>query len=185
MPEPSFGEIRTAVYNAACEYLEPHLYELEQQKEEKISKVLNETFPEQRYLRHQNQQDLARISLTASEDEISDVVAKIHFGNVRTGRELMGSIVEDMKKASTIDFTSFMERFGGRLDEIAQPTQANLASYLLFRRSIIDIYREIMKKSKDRFEKEATIHHLIFPMGMEHEDATSFFLITCGCWTNV
>jgi hypothetical protein len=113
--------------------------------------------------------------LTASEGEIRDVVARIHFGNVLAGRELMESIVEDMKSASTIDFTSFVERFGDRLDEIAQPTQANLASYLLFRRNIIDIYREIMKKSKDRFEKEAAIHHLIFPMGMEHEDAKSFF----------
>lgn len=175
VPELSLGDIRLEVGRAAGEYLEPYIAELIQEKQARVERVLDHVFPEQRYLREQNGVELDRIPVDFTERQIRDEVARIHFNNVKSGRELMTAIIDEMKSASTIDFSSFVERFGNRLEEITRPTQADLASYMLFRRSIIDMYRELMRKSKDRFEKEAAIHQLIFPMGKDHDTAKAFF----------
>jgi hypothetical protein len=169
VPGLSFNEIRDGVGETAAAYLEPHLSKLNREKQARVSRVIDEVFPERAYLREQNSVDLDRISVIASEKDIRDEIARIHSNNLKTGRELLASIVEDMKNVSTVDLSAFAAKFASQLEEIARPTQADLASYMLFRRSIIDVYRELLRKTQGRFEKEAAIHNLIFPMGKEHQ----------------
>jgi hypothetical protein len=110
----------------------------------------------------------------ATEPQIEDEIAKIHFHNQKTGRELLDQIVGEMTESATVDFLSFSERFEDRLEQITRPNQASLASYMLFRRNIIDIYRQLLRKSGDQFHREAAIHRLIFPMGKDHDTTKAF-----------
>jgi hypothetical protein len=86
----------------------------------------------------------------------------------------LGEIVDEMQRSSTIDLRSFSERFDRRLEEMTRPSQASLASYMMLRRSIIEMYKQLLRKAGDRYQREAAIHRLIFPMGRDHETSKAF-----------
>jgi hypothetical protein len=51
---------------------------------------------------------------------------------------------------------------------------SDLASYMLYRRSIIEIYGTLLEKGGDGFETEAAIHNLIFPMGKDLDNSKMY-----------
>jgi hypothetical protein len=172
--EVSYSELRAEVGRLAREHLKPCLSELAQARDERVRDVLERRFPEYRYMTEQNGEDLARIPMTATQQQIEEEIAKIHFSNQKNGRELLGEIIQEMQRSSMTDFDSFSQRLEERMEQITRPNQASLASYMLFRRSIVEIYRQLLRKSGDRFELEAAVHRLIFPMGKDHDTSKAF-----------
>jgi hypothetical protein len=130
--------------------------------------------PEYTYVQEENRSDLDRIPLDAKEPEIEEAIANIHFRNQQTGRDLINSVVAEIQKHATFDAKAFAERFDEEFERITKINQASLISYLIFRKSIIDILEQVLKKASDRFQREATVHELIFPMRREHEPSKAF-----------
>jgi anti-sigma regulatory factor (Ser/Thr protein kinase) len=164
LSEVSFRELRAEVHEAAMQYLKPQLSQLAEERDARVNRVLEQRMPELHYVRDQNAEEISRISLTATEREVEEELGRIHLQNQKTGRELLTAFVEDVKQSASIDLTTFMQSFGEHLSRITRPSQANLASYLLFRHSIIEIYRQLLRKAGDRFQLEAAIHRLLLPM---------------------
>jgi len=117
---------------------------------------------------------LARIPVDATVVDIESEVAQIHFKNQKTGRQLLRETLQDIEKHATLDAETFAREFGERFESATTINQASLYSYLLFRQSVLDLYDQILRKSGDRFQKEAAIHNLIFPMGKEHSGTQAF-----------
>lgn len=163
----SYRDLRGAVRTAADRYLGPQLTELARARDERVTRVFEQRLPELNYVRDQNRDEILSIPLDASDAQVEEVIGSIHLRNQKTGRELMERLVADMRDETTIDLAAFEKSFADRVERITRPSQANLASYLLFRHSIIELYRQLLKKSGDRFQLEAAIHQLLFPMRMD------------------
>jgi hypothetical protein len=172
--EVTFAQLRDCILEGARKYLAASLAELEEAKQQRISTVLDDEFPEYAYLRLFNTDDLARIPVDATVADIEGEVAQIHFKNQKTGRQLLRETLQDMEKHATLDAETFAREFGERFESATTINQASLYSYLLFRQSVLDLYDQILRKSGDRFQKEAAIHNLIFPMGKEHIGTQAF-----------
>ena len=61
-----------------------------------------------------------------------------------------------------------------RIEKITRPSQASLASYLLFRRAIIISIGSCSKNPRIALSIEAAIHTLLFPMGTDLDTSKSF-----------
>ena len=144
-------------------------------REETIRRVIAREVPELRYVQEHNRAELeSALPYDSSEDDVVEAVGGIHLRNQRTGRELVSSLVKDLQSATTLNLTDFARDFGERVEKITRPSQATLASYVVYRRSIIDIYREILKKSGNKFQREAAVHKLLFPMNVEHDASKAY-----------
>jgi hypothetical protein len=174
LDEVTFAQLRENVLEGAQHYLAASLAELEEAKQQRISAVLDEQFPEYAYLRSFNTHDLALIPVDATAADIEDEIAHIHFRNQKSGRQLLNETLRDMEQHATFDVETFTREFGARFVSATTINQASLFSYLLFRQSVLDLYDQILRKSGDRFQKEAAIHNLIFPMGKEHSGTEAF-----------
>jgi hypothetical protein len=172
--EVTFAQLRDLILKGAQIFLAEPLARLEADKQQRISTILDDEFPEYGYLRSFNAGELERIPVDATLTDIEDEVAQIHFRNQKTGRQLLGETLRDMEKHATFDSETFTKEFGERFESATTINQASLFSYLLFRQSILDLYDQILRKSGDQFQKESAIHNLIFPMGKEHTSTQAF-----------
>lgn len=178
--EPTFpnyvsqGDIRSSVEEKAKDFLSPVLAALRETRDARISQVLAHRLPEYSYVRKANPVELDRIPYQAGEAEIESAIATIHIRNQQSGRKLLDQTVREMDKAGDFDAKSFADRFDTRFQEVIQTNQASLLSYLLFRRSIIELFQQILRKSGSKFEKEAALHSLIFPMGKDHDTSQAY-----------
>jgi hypothetical protein len=168
------SDLRAAVEASAAQFLEPYLSVLRKQREERLDRIFADRLPEYGYVREQNRSDLNAIPLDAKETDIEDAIAGIHIRNQKSGRELLRAVVEDVKRQSKFDAQTFNERLEKDLERIMRVNQASLVSYVLYRKGIIDILEEVLKKSGDKFQRESTVHELIFPMGREHDSSKAF-----------
>lgn len=167
LDDVSFSEIREKVHEAANDFLFPLIVNLRDARDARIDKVLEHDMPEYQYVKELNPEDLSALPLDASEAAIEDTVSRLHFRNQRSGRKLLQSVVEDVRSKASFDATKFSESFEKEFRRASRISQASLFSYMLFRKSVIDIFRELLSKKDDRFQVEASVHELMFPMGKD------------------
>lgn len=172
--ELTLSDLRKNIIRDTETYLAHHIGSLEERKQERVNKILSETFPEYAYIKEHNSDSIARIPSDATLNEIEQEVISIHIKNQKTGRALFKEVLEEVKEHSVIDLISLSKKFEERISTISAVNQANLASYMLFRRGVIDILEQILRKVDDSFAKEAAIHNLIFPMGKDCEGPSIF-----------
>ncbi|MEK6371222.1 MAG: ATP-binding protein [Acidobacteriota bacterium] len=169
----SLNAIRDQVKDAASGYLAEPLLALTADRDNRVKRVIAERVPDLAYVQDENADELkASIPLGATDAAVEEAIGAIHLRNQRAGRELLSGLVSELHGATTLNLAAFESSLKDRIERITKPSQASLASYMLYRRSIIDIYRELMNKSGDRFQREAAIHKLLFPMGAELDSAT-------------
>lgn len=172
MGGPSLGAIRDEVASAAKEYLAPQLTELRTGRDDRVRRVIERRVPELAYVQEENADVIENLPLDATDVEVEEAIGAAHLRNQRTGRELLSSLVHELQSASTINLATFERELEERIEKVTRPSQASLASYVLYRRAIIEMYREVMKKSGDKFQREALVHKLLFPMGAELDNFT-------------
>jgi hypothetical protein len=171
----SWNDLRAEIKKSANQYLDAEIKELGTVRDDQIDRVINQRIPELAYVREYNATEMPiAVPFGASDTEVEEVIGTIHLRNQKNGRELLANLVSNLQGATTLNLKTFEDDLSNRIEKITGPNQASLASYLLFRRAIIGIYRELLKKSGDRFQLEAAIHKLLFPMGTELDTSKSF-----------
>jgi hypothetical protein len=169
----TLNAIRDRVTDSANDHLVDELSVLKAARDDRVRRVIAERVPELAYVQEESSDELkASIPLGATDAAVETAIGTIHLRNQRTGRELLSKFVSELQGATTLNLASFESSLQDRIERITRPSQASLASYVLYRRAIIDIYREVMKKSGDQFQREAAIHKLMFPMGAELDNLT-------------
>lgn len=170
----SGSELRTEVNNAAGQYLSSQLEVLRKERDEQVERVIKERLPELRYVSEYNRAEIpVAIPFDANDTEVEEAIGIMHLRNQKTGRQQLATLIEDLQGSTSLNLKSFEDKFG-QLDHISRPSQASLASYLLYRRLIINIYRELLKKASDGFQQEAAVHKLLFPMGIDVDTSKAF-----------
>ena len=168
-------ELHDQVNAVADQYLSKELDALREEREKRIDRIIEENVPQLGYVKYFNREELeAKVTYNNSDADIESIIGDIHLKNQKTGRALMDGLVKDLKDSVKLDLKSFEATFADRIKKITGPNEANLASYVLYRRSIIDLYREVLLKSGNSFEKEAAVHKLMFPMGEDLDTSKSF-----------
>jgi hypothetical protein len=170
----SFSELLSEVKSSTDKYLEQPLTILAQARDEKVQRIIQQKVPELAYLSEHNRSDIStEIPYGATDAEVESALGNIHLRNQRNARELMKGLVGELQQCVTFDLRKFETVLAERIAQIALPSQANLAAYVLYRHSIIELYREVLTKSADRFQREAAVHKLIFPMGVSLDTTKS------------
>ena len=171
----TWKDLRAEVEKAANQYLEPQIKALGEEREDQIERVITQRVPDLAYVREYNAAEITvAVPLGATDTEVEEAIGTIHLRNQKNGRELLANLISNLQGATTLNLKSFEDELSERIEKITRPSQASLANYLLYRRAIIDIYRELLKKSGDRFQLEAAIHTLLFPMGAELDTSKAF-----------
>lgn len=165
--ELSRPEIADGLRAATERFLAPELRGLRASRDDRVQKILTDDLEDLGYIREQNRDELDQIPLTASPEQIKQAIHGIHQRNQSSGRTLLKEIVSTLKASTKLDLRHFEATLHDKIERITLPHQADLASYMLYRRSIIEIYGALLEKGGDGFEKEAAIHNLIFPMGRD------------------
>jgi len=172
--ELSYSELRDTVRSATSGFLTPQLAELAESRDARIRRVLEQRLPDLQYVREQNSTEIAAIPLDATDGQVEDAISVLHLRNQKASRDLMSDLLRDLRGVTTLDLQALEDRLSDRIERITRPSQASLASYVLYRRSIVELYREVLKKSADRFQREAAIHKLMFPMRTDLNTSRAF-----------
>ena len=107
--------------------------------EEQIERVIKQRLPELAYVREYNAMEMeGAIPFGATDAEVEETIGTIHLRNQKNGRELLSNLVSDLQSETTLNLKMFEDELSERIERITRPSQARLASYLLFRRAIID-----------------------------------------------
>jgi len=181
IPDISMNSIRSRATELAHQFLVSHLSAMKACRDERINQVIDSKLPEYRYLLEEDKESLDLIDLGASEAEIRTKVLELHFTNQQSARDTLASVVSDVREKSGYDAASFNDQFEKEFERISRVNNASLVSYLIFRKSIIDLLAELLQKNDDgTFAKEAAVHELFFPMGKDVDPSRS--LIRQNLW---
>jgi hypothetical protein len=126
----SYSDLSSEVERSANDFLDPYLAALVTAREARITNVVTSRLPEYQYIRTYNAADLERIPYDATEPEIENAVATLHFQNQKTGRLLLDEVVREMQRVAKFDPESFAATFEKQFEEFNQVNQASLLSYL-------------------------------------------------------
>ena len=86
----------------------------------------------------------------------------------------MQDIIDRMQVSGAVDVDAFLIQFKEQIEKISRASQADLAGYMLYRRSIIQLFAQLLRKTGDQFQREAAIHQLVFPMGKDLDTTQAF-----------
>lgn len=159
------SDIAAALQSQSANFLAPQLEKLYAQKDHRVTRVLRERLPEYEYLLVQNRAAIELIPIDYDENQIAESLANMHLRNQANGREALSGIISQLRHGeATLDVESFKTRYAESIAKISGPSQASLAGYLVYRRSIIELLEQILLRTADsEFQREAAIHTLLFP----------------------
>ena len=179
--EPSFfsdvsmSEIKAMVSEKADLFLDDYLSVMRNGRDKRISRVIDNSLPEYKYLLEHDKEKLGQISLIADDSEIQTCLLNLHFSNQQSARVTLKSVIQGIEDKSSYDGKEFMKNFEKDFERISQVNNASLISYLIYRKYIIDLLSGLLdKKEDDKFVKEAAVHEIFFPMGKELDPSKSF-----------
>lgn len=163
-----WNDIHQKIAEAIEAYLEEDLTELKKRKEDTVSQVLEEDFPELKYIKDTHKKDIEDIWLDASRDEIAHKISKIHMDNQISEKRAFKEIINRIETDKIESFEDFETKFEEDLKRLRELNVSSLASYIIYRRHILDIFGKLIGKLEEgEFEVEKAVHSIIFPRKYE------------------
>lgn len=164
--EPSFSDIREAVYPRITKYLEVSLKEVIAEGKERVEKFVSDRAPKYRpLLRHMPEGEL----LVDPKMSESDLEFHLHKATFKVEREILREGHELLSQET--DFGDYDERLKNYMNKVTDLKQADLANYVTNRWVVIDLLERGIRRQEDgKFVREEIIHELIAPMGTSSTD---------------
>lgn len=171
------SEIRTAVLDAAEEYLGDLLNESKQAGRARVETFVNHKAPRYRpILRHIDQNKLC-VSPEISEREL-ELLLHRQLWDLET--ELLVEGQEVLKAELLDDSAEQQERLREYLEKVDDVKKSDLAAYVSKRRVVLDMLKKAIAADKDgKYVREDVIHNLIMPMRKTSDDVS---LDVCNLW---
>lgn len=156
----SINDIKNSVLEKTKEFLSEYLNTIGERKKEKIEKYVAEVNPTLRAVAHYCPEILDEIELNTTEDKLEEILYK-HKGKAEH------KIKDESKKLLKTQYES-IDQIRNEYESITKKLSAfqkdQLASYILFRKMIIDLFDKKLELNKDgKHENEEIIHDIIFP----------------------
>lgn len=152
------------------EYLIEYLESVKRKKEERIRKYITMNAPQFGHLLKYMPEAIGEIKPTLSDakldEELYKIKRKFDVELRRTNQEIIDKI--DVR---TENLDAYKEKWQTQIEKISDANKAALSEYVSHRRIILDLLKKgILIKDDGKFNKEAYIHNLIYPMRRTSEE---------------
>lgn len=152
------------------EYLIEYLEAVKRKKEERIRKYITMNAPQFGHLLKYMPEAIGEIKPTLSDakldEELYKIKRKFDVELRRTNQEIIDKI--DVR---TENLDVYKEKWQTQIEKISDANKAALSEYVSHRRIILDLLKKgILIKDDGKFNKEAYIHNLIYPMRRTSEE---------------
>ncbi len=178
----SMEEIRDEVYKAVKDFLEEDYKALHDAKNERLDYIFNDGLAAFSYIKEQNKEELEKIPVDASEDQMRETIELIHSKNhvrsARTAEQIISSI-----DASNLDMHQLQEVVNEQIPDLMAVNQADLARYVLSRAFVLRLMAKLLERAKDGdYALEAALHSLIFPLREDSYGGSYFCDVNHNLW---
>lgn len=145
-------------------YLGEYLLEIRKSKDERIKKYIAVQAPQYGHLLRYMPDDIKKIKPTINDtkldDELYKIKRKFDVELKKTSKEIIDKM--DVGMESLLDYKS---SFSEQLEKISDANKSALAEYVAHRKIILEMLKKGIKiKDDGKFNKEAYLHNLIYPM---------------------
>lgn len=152
------------------EYLLEYLEAVKRKKEERIRKYITMNAPQFGHLLKYMPEAIGEIKPTLSDakldEELYKIKRKFDVELRRANQEIIDKI-----DVGTENLDAYKEKWQAQIEKISDANKAALSEYVSHRRIILDLLKKgILIKDDGKFNKEAYIHNLIYPMRRTSEE---------------
>ena len=160
----SQSDIEKKACEGAATFLEPLLGPFRESRKAEIAKFVQDEAPQFRYIVARHPERAIAIKAGASKLDMYQHLSRIEFEHDKDVQSRVGDAL------ATIDTSKTAEEHSSEVEEllaeVSEGTQAKLAKYVLYRRTVISILEKHQGLGDDgRFQLEKTVHQTVFPMG--------------------
>ena len=157
----TLSQIINSTKHSIQAYLHDELIRLQDQNENRVRKYISNTAPEYQYLLKYKKEEIRTFDPTLNDDKLELMLHKLEI-------EHTNSLISAVKKVKTSsDIDGYEELLEKTIEQLSESNQAKLAKYIAHRKVIIDLFEDGLKI---KYEKEAYIHNLIYPMKLTNEE---------------
>jgi hypothetical protein len=161
--EPSLGKIRDAATKLAAERLEPLLAPIRERSVERVTSFVATTAPEYKHLLRLRPDAIQAIPPDLSDEKLDLELHKVSY-TVEASLRAQGHELLKSEKLDVVKYDHF-------LSEANALGKANLAKYVVHRRTILDLFkRSLGLNTKGSYELEEAVHRHIFPLKATSDD---------------
>lgn len=153
--------IREGVLEELRKVLDPLLAPIKEQKEGHIKAYVDNRAPQYRAVLKHSPQVLDRLPPDASDERID---TELYKAKRDLEQEVRTFSILNKRDAGSERYKEFVEK-------MTDLTQADLVSYVLHRRIILEELERALSSTNDEYEREAVVHKLIYPMRVTSENA--------------
>lgn len=166
--ELSLADIRGAVVESACKYLDGYLQEARKAGRERVESFVSQRAPRYRPILSRIDEEKLSVDPGMSDKEL-DVF--LHKQLVEIESSLISEGHEIMNFGKGESPTRYQERLASYLDKADDIKKSDLASYVFHRKVVLDIFEKAIERGADgKYVREDLIHELIMPMRKTSND---------------
>ena len=168
--EISLKDIRDAAIAAITSDLKPYLEEINNAKEEALTRYIAEEAPQYRVLMKHRHEFIDQIPPSATVEQLESALHRqLYQRQVRLKEEGRRILDEAGHVEDAEEFYERFERFVSDENEIGKTA---LAQYVVHRRVILDLLEKALSLDPEtgKYQLEKTIHSLVFPMRKTSDD---------------
>lgn len=160
----SMDQVMGAAVDEVKKYLDEYLTPVSENKTKRIKSYVTNEAPQFRHLIKYMPEEIAAIKPNLSDERLDDELHKIKRQFDKEVKVQNAKLLEDLKEG-ILTSKQYIENFQKQLAKVSDANGAALAEYVAHRKVIIDLLESAIKKTPDgRYQKEAIIHDLIYPM---------------------
>lgn len=162
--EVSMEDIIEQVKIRVENFLYDYLSDVRSKKEERIKKYISTSAPQFTHLLKYMHESIKAIKPNLGDDRLDEELYKIKR---KFDIELKAENLEIIKKidVGSENLDEYQIKFKTQFEKISEANKAALAEYVAHRKIILDLLKKgIRLKDDSKFNKEAYIHNLIYPM---------------------
>jgi hypothetical protein len=161
---PTRVDVRSRVVRLVRAHLEPLLRPIRQATEERVGRYVRNKAPRHRPILKHCRQVLDDIPPNATESTIEECLNRAHYEHEKTIRGLREELAHHPMRTAD-DFARLQARFNEYIDGINEYGAATLAQHVVYRRLMLDLLAESLKRDdKGDYMNEDRVHGIIFPL---------------------
>lgn len=146
------------------EFLCLEIQQLKRTKEDRIKEVFAKELPGLSYLQEFNAEQIEKIPVDATEEEILRDAALMHLKN-RSSTEKDAEELIARININDESIEQIQKQCAEKLEKLGRVHAADLAQYITGRASVLHLFSKLLEKGESgKFEYEKTLHSLVFPM---------------------
>ena len=165
---PTLDEIVKSVTQAVVANLSPFLESTRSKTRQEIRRIVETQRPEYRPLMSRVDEAVDSFPVNASPLAI---LRKLNDFQFESEEETRAEAKVLLSHSPVNESEDYKRRYQAYLNRVTEESEARLAQHVTHRRAILDVLIERLKlKDDDKFELEAAVHELIFPMKTTSDD---------------